>query len=347
MTRPLAPGPVMLDLRGAALESDEREWLRHPAAGGVILFSRNYQNPGQLAALVADLRGARNGEMLIAVDHEGGRVQRFRDGFTALPPASHYLQACDGNLENAAELAEKGGWLMAAELRALDVDFSFAPVADVDSGVSAIIGDRAFARSRSAVTRLALAFQRGMKRAGMAAVAKHFPGHGGVAADSHLTLPVDARPLAELMARDVRPYPALIAAGLEGVMPAHVVYPAVDDKPAGFSLFWLRGVLRGQLGFQGAIFSDDLSMEGAAAAGTYAARARLALDAGCDMLPVCNCPQAIAEVLDAAGTAEDATRARRLLAMRGQGRIDREELLAGTQWREAARAIRILTEVTA
>lgn len=344
MTRPLALGPVMLDLRGAALETDEREWLRHPAAGGVILFSRNYQNPEQFATLVAEIRRARTGELLVAVDHEGGRVQRFRDGFTRLPPAAHYLQACGGNMESAAELAEKGGWLMAAELRALGVDFSFAPVADVDSGVSEIIGDRAFAREPEAVTRLALAFQRGMKQAGMAAVAKHFPGHGGVAADSHLILPVDNRPLAELMARDVRPYPELIAAGLEGVMPAHVVYPAVDDQPAGFSRFWLGEVLRGRLDFQGAIFSDDLSMEGAAAAGTCAARARLALDAGCDMLPVCNRPEAIPEVLDAVGTAEDATRTSRLLAMRGRGRIDRQELLAGAQWREAARAIRNLTE---
>lgn len=347
MTRPLALGPVMLDLRGAALETDEREWLRHPAAGGVILFTRNYQNPEQLAALVAEIHRARTGELLVAVDHEGGRVQRFRDGFTRLPPAARYLQACGGNMESAAELAEKGGWLMAAELRALGVDFSFAPVADVDSGVSEIIGDRAFAREPEAVTRLALAFRRGMQRAGMAAVAKHFPGHGGVAADSHLILPVDNRPLAELMARDMRPYPELIAAGLEGIMPAHVVYAAVDDNPAGFSPFWLREVLRGQLNFQGAIFSDDLSMEGAAAAGTCAARARLALDAGCDMLPVCNRPEAIPEVLDAVGTAEDATRTSRLLAMRGRGRIDRQELLAGAQWREAARAIRNLTEINA
>ncbi|HLF96703.1 MAG TPA: beta-N-acetylhexosaminidase [Methylococcaceae bacterium] len=347
MTRPLAPGPVMLDLRGAALETDEREWLRHPAAGGVILFTRNYQNPEQLAALVAGIRRARAGELLVAVDHEGGRVQRFRDGFTRLPPAAHYLQTCGGDMERAAELAKKGGWLMAAELRALDVDFSFAPVVDVDSGVSEIIGNRAFARDAEAVTRLALAFQRGMKRAGMAAVAKHFPGHGGVAADSHLALPVDGRPLADLLARDVHPYPALIAAGLEGIMPAHVVYPAVDDQPAGFSRFWLGEVLRGRLGFQGAIFSDDLSMEGAAAAGSYAERTRLALDAGCDMLPVCNRPEAIPEVLDTVGTAEDATRARRLSAMRGRGRIERRELLAGVEWRETARAIQILAETNA
>jgi beta-N-acetylhexosaminidase len=337
----------MLDLRATTLEADEREMLRHPAVGGVILFSRNYQAPEQLAALIAAIRSARHGELLVAVDHEGGRVQRFREGFTRLPAAARYLQACGGDVERAADLAEKGGWLMAAELRALDVDFSFAPVADVDSGVSEIIGDRAFACEPEAVTRLVLAFQRGMRRAGMAAVAKHFPGHGGVTADSHLTLPVDARPLAELMARDIRPYPELIAAGLEGVMPAHVVYSALDENPAGFSSFWLREVLRGRLGFQGAIFSDDLSMQGAAGVGSYAERAGLALEAGCDMLPVCNHPEAIPEVLDAVGAEGDATRARRLLAMRGMGRIDRQELLASTEWQEAARAIRILTEVSA
>jgi beta-N-acetylhexosaminidase len=336
----------MLDLRGTAPDADEREWLRHPAAGGVILFSRNYQEPEQLAALVAELRRVRDGDLLVAVDHEGGRVQRFRDGFTRLPAAARYLRACGGDVERAAALAEQGGWLMAAELRAVDVDFSFAPVADVDSGVSEIIGDRAFADEPHAVTRLALAFQSGMRRAGMAAVAKHFPGHGGVAADSHLTLPVDDRPLAELLARDLHPYPALIAAGLEGVMPAHVVYRAVDNRPAGFSRFWLHEVLRGRLGFQGAIFSDDLSMEGAAASGSYADRARLALDAGCDMLPVCNRPAAVPEVLDAVGTAADPTRSRRLLAMRGWGRIDRQPLLNSTSWRDASRAIQTLTEKT-
>jgi beta-N-acetylhexosaminidase len=337
----------MMDLRGAALETDERAWLSHPAVGGVILFSRNYQTPEQLAALIADIRRAREGELLIAVDHEGGRVQRFREGFTLLPAAARYLQACGGDVERAADVAEKGGWLMAAELRALDVDFSFAPVADVDAGVSEIIGDRAFACEPEAVTRLALAFQRGMRRAGMAAVAKHFPGHGGVAADSHLTLPVDARPLAELMARDIRPYPELIAAGLEGVMPAHVVYSALDENPAGFSAFWLREVLRGRLGFQGAIFSDDLSMQGAAGAGSYAERARLALKAGCDMLPVCNHPEAIPEVLDALRAGTDGASSARLLRLCGKTRVERGALFASGAWRETARSVQALSEESA
>lgn len=330
----------MLDVEGTATTTEERERLRHPAAGGVILFRRNYESPTQIAELVATIRSIRP-ELLVAVDHEGGRVQRFRDGFTRLPPAARY-----GSL-NDPDLAEKAGWLMAAELRAVAVDFSFAPVLDVESGISQVIGDRAFGTEPDTVTRLAAAFVRGMRRAGMAAVGKHFPGHGGVAEDSHLALPVDMRPLSELEQRDLLPFRALLAAGLKGIMPAHVIYERIDPRPAGFSAYWIQEMLRGQYGYTGAIFSDDLSMAGAAYAGGPVDRARLALEAGCDMVLVCNAPGAAAEVLDAlSGLPPDPARTARLEPMRGRFPIDREALLASAEWRDAAARITALSETT-
>lgn len=327
----------MLDLSGPDLTPEERERIAHPATGGIILFSRNYQSPDQAARLIAAIRAIRPG-LLIAVDHEGGRVQRFRTGFTRLPPAARHAAAPD-----PLRTAEIAGWLMAAELRALDVDFSFAPVLDVDCGISAIIGDRAFATDPATVADLALAFARGMRRAGMAAVGKHYPGHGGVAADSHLELPVDSRSLEALEQRDLPPFRALIAAGLEGIMPAHVVYSAVDPQPAGFSRFWLEDVLRRRLGFDGAIFSDDLSMAGAACAGGYAERARLALDAGCDMVLVCNAPDAADQVL--AALVDDIpipARQTRLARMQGRFPLARDALRASTEWQDAANLLTTL-----
>lgn len=336
-------GPVMFDLRGRALTPEETELLAHPAAGGIILFSRNYASPTQLIALIASVRSIRP-ELLIAVDHEGGRVQRFREGFTRLPPAAAYAKASGYELEQLLELLETAGWLMAAELRAVDVDFSFAPVLDVDCGISEIIGDRSFSRDADSAGRFALAFARGMNRAGMAAVGKHFPGHGGVAQDSHLTLPEDPRTYAEIAGKDLLPFKTLIEAGLEGIMPAHVVYPAVDDKPAGFSSYWIEDVLRRELGFNGAVFSDDLSMQGATFAGGYADRARLALEAGCDMVLVCNQPEAVGIVLDALADAEATMRQARLDRMRGRFAVDRKDLLASTEWRAAADRINRLNE---
>jgi beta-N-acetylhexosaminidase len=337
------PGPVMLDLQGTALAPEDRDKLMSPAAGGVILFSRNYQSPEQAARLIADIRATRP-ELLIAVDHEGGRVQRFREDFTRLPAAARY-QAARPESPAAAHPANIAGWLMAAELRALDVDFSFAPVLDVESGVSQVIGDRAFADDPATATALALEFVQGMRRAGMAAVGKHFPGHGGVVEDSHLALPIDRRSLAELENRDLRPFNALIAAGIEGIMPAHVVYEQIDAQPAGFSPFWLREVLRRRLGFGGAVFSDDLSMAGAAYAGGYLDRARLALEAGCDMVLVCNAPQAAEQTLEAlSGAAPDPERAARLQRMRGRFPFDRAALLNSAEWREASRQIASLSD---
>ncbi len=289
----------MLDVAGLALDAEDRRRLSHPLVGGVILFARNYADPQQLAALTAEIRALRTPHLLIATDHEGGRVQRFRDGFTRLPAARELGRLWDAQPAHALRLAQDFGYVLAAELRAHGVDLSFAPVLDLDYGRSAIIGSRAMHGDPDVVADLAHAMMVGMRVAGMAAVAKHFPGHGWVEADSHTDLPLDDRPLEQLQQADLRPFARLIADGLPGIMPAHVRYPAVDERSAGFSPVWLQQVLRGQLGFDGAIFSDDLSMAGAAAGGDIVQRARTALHAGCDMLLVCNDGAAADRVLHA------------------------------------------------
>lgn len=333
------PGPVMLDLEGIQLAPEEADKLLSPAAGGIILFTRNYESPEQLAQLVADLRAVRP-TLLIAVDHEGGRVQRFRDGFTRLPPPARYEAT-----SNPVRFAETAGWLMAAELRAMDIDFSFAPVLDVECGISRVIGDRSFSTDPEVAARLAAAFAQGMRRAGMAAVGKHFPGHGGVEGDSHHMLPVDRRSLAEIENRDLRPFRALIQASIEAVMPAHVVYERVDERPAGFSAFWIKDVLRRRLGFEGAVFSDDLSMAGAAYAGDHVDRAWLALEAGVDMVLACNQPEAAGRVLEAlSGEAPDPIRTARLERMRGRFPVARAELLAGPEWQAASSLLATLSQ---
>ena len=310
MTNHYPIGPVMLDVEGLTLAPHEQEKINHPNTGAVILFSRNYQNPEQVTELINSIRAARNGEILIAVDQEGGRVQRFQNGFTRLPPASNYAQS--------PELAESAGWLMAAELLAVGVDFSFAPVLDVDCGVSEIIGNRSFSSSPALAAHLASLFRKGMNAAGMAATGKHFPGHGAVALDSHLTLPVDERDLDSIRAKDLLPFKQLIKEGLEGIMPAHVVYPNIDPHPAGFSPFWIQKILRQELNFKGTVFSDDLSMAGAASVGDFPERARLAQQAGCDMLLVCNNPVAAEQVLDALPIRHDPIREQRLQRMQGK-----------------------------
>ncbi|WP_031435524.1 beta-N-acetylhexosaminidase [Methylomarinum vadi] len=331
MTQPLAVGPIMIDIEGQSLSEYDREKIRHPNTGAIILFSRNYENPSQINELIADIRRSRPGDILIAVDQEGGRVQRFQEGFTRLPAAMHY--------QLQPELAEMAGWLMAMELLAVGVDFSFAPVLDVDCGISDIIGDRSFSRDWRLASRYAGNFRNGMRRAGMAATGKHFPGHGAVALDSHLTLPIDQRNLDDIRNNDLQPFKQLIADGLEAVMPAHVVYPAVDELPAGFSPIWVQQILRDELKFNGAVFSDDLSMAGAASVGDFPERARLAQQAGCDMLLVCNNPQAAEQVLESVPIKNDAQRNTRLNAMRGKPLMNREQLLASEQWRRVSEQI--------
>lgn len=336
MTNHYPIGPVMLDVESLTLAQHEHEKLNHPNTGAVILFSRNYHNPEQVTELINSIRAARNGPILIAVDQEGGRVQRFQNGFTRLPPASFYAQA--------PELAESAGWLMAAELLAVGVDFSFAPVLDIDCGVSEIIGNRAFSTDPELATHLASLFRKGMKDAGMAATGKHFPGHGAVALDSHLTLPIDERDLDSIRIKDLLPFKRLIAQGLEGIMPAHVVYPNIDASPAGFSSFWIQQVLRRELNFNGAVFSDDLSMNGAASAGGYPQRARMAQQAGCDMLLVCNNPVAAEQVLDALPITQDLAREQRLQRMQGKPFMSREQLLNTGKWQDISNLINQFTQ---
>ncbi|HJS36961.1 MAG TPA: beta-N-acetylhexosaminidase [Burkholderiales bacterium] len=283
-------GPVMLDPSGPALTDDDRRRLRHPAAGGVILFARNYENSAQLQALIEEIHALREPQLLIGVDHEGGRVQRFRDGFSPLPPMRTLGQLWDRDREAGRAAAHAAGYVIGAELAAHGLDFSFAPVLDLDYGASSVIGDRALHYDPLAVGALASALIRGLAESGMAAVGKHFPGHGFAAADSHVALPTDPRPLAEILRKDLAPYRAAIEAGLAAIMPAHVVYPRVDAEPAGYSRIWLQEVLRGRFGFGGMIFSDDLSMEGASTAGGIVERAHKALHAGCDMVLLCNDP---------------------------------------------------------
>ena len=289
-------GRLMLDLQGPTLSPAEAQLLRNPDVGGVILFSRNLTSRDQLIDLVADVRKAAP-QLLIAVDQEGGRVQRFRDGFTPLPPMQVLGDMTADQPDKGLALARDVGWLMAAEIIACGLDISFAPVLDIDRCTSSIIGDRAFADQPQLVIEVARAFIAGMGEAGMRATGKHFPGHGGIAADSHLEAPVDTRTFDQLKNRDMQPFIQL-SEQLGGIMPAHITYPEVDSLPVGFSAFWLQQVLRRQLGFQGVIFSDDLSMKGADIAGSYADKARLALSAGCDMILVCNNPQGAREVLE-------------------------------------------------
>ena len=332
-------GPLMIDVLGLELSEQERDILRHPLVGGVILFSRNYESPEQVAALTASIRALREPHLIISVDHEGGRVQRFRKGFTRLPPigalGKHYMQHPRQTLEHA----EKTGWLMAAELRSVGVDFSFAPVLDLDYGVSEIIGDRSFHRDPEAVASLAYAYIQGMKRAWMPAVGKHFPGHGAVEVDSHLGLPVDSRHFEDMIQADILPFSRLCQTELAGIMPAHIVYEQSDSLPAGFSPFWIKEILRDRLGFQGAVLSDDLSMEGAAVMGNSLERAEAALDAGCDMVLVCNKPESVIQVIDGLKVKDDALRHMRLVRLHGRHALDREVLFASQEWKEAVNTV--------
>ncbi len=337
-------GPLMVDIAGTELSADDARVLRHPLVGSVLLFTRNYTDPSQVAALTAAIRALRTPHLLIAVDHEGGRVQRFREGFTRLPAARLLGRRFDEDRRDGLELAQSVGWLMASELRAVGVDFSFAPCVDLDYGVSEIIGDRAFHSDPDSVAALAAATLLGMRDAGIPAIAKHFPGHGAVVADSHVALPVDRRDFADLEA-DIRPYRPLIENNLAGIMAAHVVFPAVDPLPASLSQRWITGVLRGELGFHGCVFADDLTMAGAAAFGDVMARAELALAAGCDVLPICNDRHSVELVLgrlnsDVGSAASQA----RLVRMRARGEAP-ADLHANRHWQDTASRIADLAAI--
>lgn len=312
----------MLDIAGTQLTAGDRKKLLHPLVGGVILFSRNYSSFAQLMELTTEIHALRSPPLLIAVDQEGGRVQRFREEFTRIPPMRELGKIWDDHPAQARHLAQKAGYVLAAELRAAGVDFSFTPVLDMDYGQSCVIGDRAFHNRPEAIAELARGLTVGLRLGGMAAVGKHFPGHGYIAADSHFEMPVDERPYAEIEMGDLVPFGKMIDLGLTGVMPAHVIYPAVDSLPAGFSEIWLKKILRGSLGFEGCIFSDDLNMAGAGVVGDMLRRAQSALHAGCDMVLVCNNPDAAEALLTELKWDTPALSVVRLARMRGHPRPD-------------------------
>ena len=334
----LPPGPVVVDVLGTALTDEDRGRIRHPAAGAVILFARNYENPEQLAQLTADIERQREPALPVCVDHEGGRVQRFRDGFTAIPPMRMLGKLWDRDRDAAREAATSIGYIIAAELGAHGLDFSFSPVLDLDYGGSSVIGDRALHFDPTAVGALGACLVKGLGQGGVAAVAKHFPGHGYAQADSHVAVPRDERTFKEIARKDIAPYKAVIDAGLAAVMPAHVIYPQVDSQPAGYSVHWLQQVLRKELGFQGIVFSDDLSMEGAAVAGGPPERARAALAAGCDMVLLCNNPAGLDELLESLKEVQLA-KPERLERMKKQGGRDLRKSVAYREAQEALRSV--------
>ena len=328
-------GPVMLDIDGQTLSPSDRSLLVEPAVGGVILFDRNYRSPEQIVDLVAEIRALRTPALLVAVDHEGGRVQRFREGFTALPPMRRIGAAYDSDADEGERLARTAGWLIGAELRSVGIDLAFAPCLDLDWGLSTIIGNRAFHSRAEAVATLAAAFVQGMRSAGMAAVGKHFPGHGAVVPDSHLELPVDRREYGEIL-DDLTPYERLIRRRLlAGIMTSHIVYRELDERPATFSAYWLKAELRQRLGFDGAVFSDDLSMQATRAFGSVPERVRAALGAGCDMTIVCNDRPAAQSAVRALGDYSNPLSLVRLARLHGTGGELRETLMASDEWLEA------------
>jgi len=329
--------PLMLDLEGTVLTAEEKELLQHPFCGGLIFFSRNFESVEQLQVFIDEVRAAAPEDFLISVDHEGGRVQRFREGFTKLPALAKLYEQSEDE-PSALRAAHHHAWLMASELRAMGIDFSFAPVLDLNYGVSEVIGDRAFHSQADIVAKMATSYISGMHDAGMAATGKHFPGHGAVVADSHLEIPVDERGMAALDAADMRPFAHLIGQGMDAVMPAHVIYSEIDSQPAGFSKIWLQKILRQQLGFDGVIFSDDLNMEGASFAGNYAQRAEAAISAGCDMVLVCNNRPGVIQVMDEANidltSATSQASMQRLERMKGREYMNRSALLDTQRWSE-------------
>lgn len=323
----------MIDLHGLEMTAEEKEMIHHPLVGGVILFSRNYDSVEQVSALIENIQANRHARLVVAVDHEGGAVQRFRHEFTRLPACAELGKLHDQDTEAALDLSYDLGWVMASELRTVGVDLSFAPILDL-GGISRVINDRAFHKNPDVIARLAYAYRRGMHDAGMSAVGKHFPGHGSIAEDSHHEIPVDERSFEEIEEHDLIPFKKMINNGLEAIMPAHVIYPQVDKLPAGFSAFWLQEVLRKKMNFQGTIFSDDMSMAGAAIGGDFVERTRAALGAGCDMVLICNDQDGAVQVLDHLGEYNKPVSQARLIRMHGRNTITREQLSQDKNWQQ-------------
>ncbi len=328
-------GPIMVDIAGQTLTADDCHLLSEPLVGGVILFSRNYHSLPQLEQLVQEIHAIKTPKLLIAVDQEGGRVQRFKEGFTLLPAMRRFGEIYDADHKQGLELAQECGWLMASEVCSTGVDISFAPVLDIDKGVSSVIGDRAFHHDPFVVSKIAQSFIVGMAEAGMQATGKHFPGHGSIAADSHIAMPIDERNLYEIEMDDLKPFQFMIEAGLNALMMAHIIYSRVDRQAAGFSSFWMKTMLRDRMHFQGAIFSDDLSMEGAVIAGNYPQRAQLALEAGCDMILVCNNRAAAWQVIQSLSTYNNPASSLRLAHLHHKPLFNREALVKQDRWKKA------------
>lgn len=327
-------GPIMMDVLGTSLTEEDKELLQHPLVGGLILFTRNFQSTEQITQLVADIRIAAGKPLLIAVDHEGGRVQRFRDGFSTIPAMGSLFDMAGGDLIKAQNLAKQSGALMALEVQACGIDISFAPVLDIN-GISEVIGLRSFHQQPDIIIPLASAFISGMHSVGMKATGKHFPGHGSVKADSHIDLPKDNRCFSAIEALDLVPFKRLIATqSVDALMPAHVIYPDVDNKSVGFSRIWLQDILRQQLNFTGVIFSDDLSMEGASSIGGYIERAEAAQQAGCDMLLLCNNREALITVIEQANITIDQVSNKRIESMLNTNELTWQSLKANTLWQQ-------------
>ncbi|WP_211209469.1 beta-N-acetylhexosaminidase [Thiomicrorhabdus arctica] len=337
-------GSVMVDLEGTSLQSVDIERLMDPLVAGVILFSRNFKSIVQIQALTKSIHDLRHPKLLIAIDHEGGRVQRFRQGFTHIPSMRVLGELYEKDEKHSYAVAEKVGWLLAAELLSVGIDFSFAPVVDLDYGGSKVIGDRAFHSHPIAVGNLSFHLMQGMHKAGMASVAKHFPGHGFIEADTHLEVAVDQRPFAEIQQHDMQPFLRLIEHGLDAVMPAHVIYPQMDSLPAGFSEVWLQVVLRKQCHFEGAIISDDMSMKAATEFGSAAQRVLKALQAGCDLVLVCNDSLAVDEVLSKVNWHANALSHARLIRLHAHGKFNYQKLQYDPLWQAAVTVVNQLNQ---
>lgn len=335
-------GPLMVDVEGKELDPEDREILAQPLVGGVILFTRNYESREQLGRLIQQIHDVRHPRLIVAVDHEGGPVQRFRDGFTHLPASAQLGSLYRDDVDYALKLTRDVGWLLAIELRAVGVDISFTPVLDIEKKDSSVLKDRSYHSDPQVVAEMAHQLMLGMQEAGMQATGKHFPGHGGVSGDSHLELPVDDRSYEDIYVQDILPFERMIHYGLAGIMPAHVVYRQVDKNPAGFSRIWLQDVLRKRMEFTGVIFSDDLSMAGAHMVGGYPERAEAALEAGCDVLLVCNNRQGVVEVIDRLEPKPNPVLQMRIVRMHGKKVNELANYQNGTRWKNTVKAVRLI-----